>query len=264
MLQQDPFSSGLQPTEFVNDTANAFGAFDPTIAEEFGYQVSQGGSLLDSLFEVPLFDGPSLVSLLFRFGINLLVSWLLVQFCYYRKSRRLDYYVTFMLFSSTMFLLIFLLDNVKLQIGLTLGLFAIFGVIRYRTETVPIREMTYLFVIIGLAVINGLAMTVSFTELMVTNVLLLLLTFVIENIHLTHRSTKVILYEKIENIVPERRKELLEDIEKRTGIKVDSLEIGHIDFLRDVAYIKLHYTLPKGEDNSIDGFTKIKEMGGEV
>jgi hypothetical protein len=166
-----------------------------------------------------------------------------------------------MLFSSTMFLLIFLLDNVKLQIGLTLGLFAIFGVIRYRTETVPIREMTYLFVIIGLAVINGLAMTVSFAELMVTNVLLLALTFALENIRLRHRSTKIILYEKIENIVPEKRQELIADIEKRTGLKVDGLEIGHIDFLRDVAFIKLHYTLAKGEQNSIDGFTKLNQMG---
>lgn len=261
MFQQDPFSVGMQPTEFVNDTANAFGAYDASIAEEFGYQVSQGAGFLDSMFAVPLFDGPSLVSLLFRFGINLLFSWLLVQFCYYRKSRRLDYYVTFMLFSSTMFLLIFLLDNVKLQIGLTLGLFAIFGVIRYRTETVPIREMTYLFVIIGLAVINGLAMTVSFAELMVTNVLLLALTFALENIRLRHRSTKIILYEKIENIVPEKRQELIADIEKRTGLKVDGLEIGHIDFLRDVAFIKLHYTLAKGEQNSIDGFTKLNQMG---
>lgn len=264
MFQQDPFSTGMQPSEYFADTTATFGEFDPNIAEEFGYQVTQNGGLLQGMFEVPLFDGPSLVSLLFRFGINLLFSWLLVQFCYYRKSRRLDYYVTFMLFSSTMFLLIFLLDNVKLQIGLTLGLFAIFGVIRYRTETVPVREMTYLFVIIGMAVINGLAMTVSFTELMVTNVLLLLLTIIIENIHLKHMSTKVILYEKIDNIVPEKRKELIEDIEKRTGLKVEQIEIGHIDFLRDVAYIKIHYTLDKGETNSIDTFTKIKDMGGEV
>ena len=264
MFQQDPFSVGMQPADFASDTISAFGTFDPSIAEEFGYQVTENGGWLNSMFEVPLFDGPSLVSLILRFSINLLFSWLLVQFCYYRKSHRLDYYVTFMLFSSTMFLLIFLLDNVKLQIGLTLGLFAIFGVIRYRTETVPIREMTYLFVIIGLAVINGLAMTVSFTELMVTNVLLLSLTFAIENIHLKHRSTKVILYEKIDNVVPERRKELIADIEKRTGLKIEGLEIGHIDFLRDVAYIKIHYTLAKGEDNTIDQFTKIKDMGGEV
>ncbi len=262
MIQEELL--GMRPTEYLSDTTAAFSEFDSQIAEEFGYQVTQNAGWLNSMFEVPLFDGPSLVSLLFRFAINLLVSWLLVQFCYYRKSRRLDYYVTFMLFSSTMFLLIFLLDNVKLQIGLTLGLFAIFGVIRYRTETVPIREMTYLFVIIGLAVINGLAMTVSFTELMVANALLLLLTFCIENINLKHRSTKVILYEKIDNIVPERRKELIEDIEKRTGLKIDDLEIGHIDFLRDVAFIKLHYTLDKGKTNSIDTYTKIKDMGGEV
>ena len=96
-----------------------------------------------------------------RFALNLLVCWLLVHFFYYKKSRRRDYYFTFMLFSITIFFLIFLMDNVKVQIGFALGLFAIFGMIRYRTETVPIREMTYLFVVVGISVINGLAMTVS-------------------------------------------------------------------------------------------------------
>ena len=112
--------------------------FDPTIAEEFGYAVTNGTTFLG----VPLMETTNLLNLLLRFAFNLLVSWVIVKLLYYRKSGRKEYCLTFLAFSTAMFLLIFLLESVKLQIGLTLGLFAIFGVIRYRTETVPVREMT--------------------------------------------------------------------------------------------------------------------------
>ncbi len=234
--------------------------FDPSIAKEFGF--TDTSNTLDFL-GVPLFEADSIFNLLIRFGFNLLVCWILVHFFYYKKSQRRDYYVTFILFSTTMFLLIFLMENVKLQIGFTLGLFAIFGMIRYRTETVPIREMTYLFVIIGVSVINGLAMTVSYAELVLTNFLLIALTWVLENQKiLKHTSTKLVLYEKIEMIVPERRAELMADLEKRTGLQIEKIEIGHIDFLRDVAYIKLYYILGKGEHNSIDEVTKPNQYIG--
>ncbi len=230
--------------------------FDPSIAEEFG--LVQDSPL--TFLGVPLFEADSLMNLLVRFSFNLLVSWILCYFIYYKRSRRRDYFITFMLFSSTMFLLIALMENVRLQIGFTLGLFAIFGMIRYRTETVPIREMTYLFMIIGLSVINGLAMTVSYAELVVTNALLLTLAFSLENIDTKHRSAKIILYDKIENIVPERRAELLADIEQRIGIKPEEVEIGHVDFLRDVAFIKVYYTLPRGEHNTIDTLIKPSQF----
>ena len=234
--------------------------FDPSIAKEFGF--SDTSTTLDFL-GVPLFDADSILNLLIRFSFNLLVCWIIVHFFYYKKSTRRDYYVTFILFSTTMFLLIFLMENVKLQIGFTLGLFAIFGMIRYRTETVPIREMTYLFVIIGISVINGLAMTVSYAELVLTNFLLIALTWVLESQRiLKHTSTKLILYEKIDLVVPDKRPELLADLEKRTGLKIDKIEIGHIDFLRDVAFIKLYYILEKGENNGIDNITKINQYNG--
>jgi hypothetical protein len=201
-----------------------------------------------NFFDIPIFDGPSLALLLIRFGFNLLICWIIIQVFYYKKSGRRDYYFTFLLFSVTIFLLIFLLDNVKLQMGFALGLFAIFGMIRYRTETVPIREMTYLFEIIGISVINGLAMTVSYTEIVVTNVLFLLVTWVLENNNvLKHTASKIILYDKIQNVVPEREKELIEDLKVRTGLEILKVEVGNIDFLRDVAYIKIFYK-PLGED----------------
>ena len=170
--------------------------FDPSIAAEFQVPMQT----LKTFLGVPLFDGSSILNILVRFVLNFAVAWILVHFLYYKKSKRMDYYVTFMLFSSTMFLLLCMLDNVKLQIGFALGLFAIFGMIRYRTETVPIREMTYLFVLIGLSVINGLAMSVSWSDLLLVNILLLGVAAFFENWRgLSHRSQKIVLYEKIEN-----------------------------------------------------------------
>ena len=131
--------------------------FDPSIAEEFGYEISNQISFLG----VPLCDTQSLLHLLMRFAFNLIVTWIIARYCYYVKSQRRDYVLTYMLFGAAMFLLIFLMESVSIQIGMTLGLFAIFGVIRYRTETVPIREMTYLFIFICVAVINGLALNIS-------------------------------------------------------------------------------------------------------
>lgn len=231
--------------------------FDPSIAEEFGYAVTGGSTFLG----VPILEGQSLLQLLLRFAFNLLVSFVVVGLFYYRKSRRRDYFFTFMLFSSAMFLLLFLMENVKLQIGFTLGLFAIFGMIRYRTETVPVREMTYLFVIIALSVINGIALNVSYAELVVANLLIIALIWICEDTRLlSHTSTKLVLYDKIDLIVPERHDELKADLEKRLGLPIKRFEVGHVDFLRDAAYIKVYYELPKGqENNSIDTLTKAKD-----
>lgn len=230
--------------------------FDPSIAEEFGYEIANQISFLG----VPLCDTQSLIHLLMRFAFNLLVSWLIVRYCYYSKSQRKDYALTFMLFSSAMFLLIFLMENVNIQIGMTLGLFAIFGVIRYRTETVPVREMTYLFVIIASAVINGLALNISYVELIVANALIIAIIMFLEGrMLLKHTSTKLVLYEKIALIVPERRAELIADLEQRLGLKIEKVEIGHVDFLRDVAFIKVYYSLGADEHNTIDQLTKAKD-----
>lgn len=228
---------------------------DPSIAAEFAEFTN-----VPTFLGAPIFDGDSILNLCIRFAFNLLIGWILIHFAYYSKAKRKDWYVTFMLFSSTMFLLIFLMENVKLQIGFTLGLFAIFGMIRYRTETVPIREMTYLFVIIGMSVINGLAMTVSIAELALTNAFLVALCFILEKlVGNTHETAKLVLYDRIENIVPEKRVELIADLQKRTGIKdIKDVEIGHIDMLRDVAYIKIYYNIQPGEKCTINDQIKPK------
>lgn len=214
-----------------------------------------------------------------RFALNLLVCWLLVHFFYYRKSRRRDYYFTFIVFSSAMLTLLYIMGNVEVGVGLTLGLFAIFGVIRYRTETVPIREMTYLFIIIALAAVNGLAPLYHVVDLSsaphyvlgwgnvgvmaLVNGLMLLLVWVLESESLVkHVTTKLVQYDRIELIVPEKREELIADLEKRLGVKVENVEIGHVDFLKDSAMIKVYYRLGKGESNSVNTVTRAKDYVG--
>jgi hypothetical protein len=163
-----------------------------------------------------------------------------------------------------MFLLIFLMDSVKLQIGLTLGLFAIFGVIRYRTETVPVREMTYLFIIITVAVINGLALNISYAELALANLLLIALLTLLETVPGHRRSktltTRIVLYDKIENIVPERAEELKADLSARLGLEIESVEVGHVDFLKDAAWLKVSYYLKRGESNTIGHITRERDF----
>ncbi len=224
--------------------------------------------LLASIFDYEFF-GSALVNrdglglLLFRFGLNVIVTSLIIVWLYYSKSKRRDYVFTFTLISTTVFLLIFLLGSEKLQIGLALGLFAIFGIIRYRTDTVPIREMTYLFLIIGLSVINALAISVSYVELFCTNFLFVLMTWVMEKTRIVSKSAcKLIKYEKIDLITPDKYDEMLADIKKRTGLNITKCEVGYIDFLKDTALVKVYYESASQEINTIDQITRAKDFNG--
>ncbi len=258
-LQIDPTMSANWSPEAADTTSAAFGEFDPSIAAEFGYEISQSHTVLG----VPLFDMHYLLSLGIHFAFTMLVSWVIIHCFYYRKSRRRDYYFTFLMFSAAMFVLLFVLENIKLQIGFALGLFAIFGMIRYRTETMPVREMTYLFVIIALSIVNGLALNISYAELFLANLLLVALTWVLESHRIIrHTSTKLVTYDRIDLIVPEKRGELIADLEKRIGVKVKSVEIGAVDFLRDSAFIKITYDLPGGQANTVDMLRKEKDFIG--
>lgn len=230
--------------------------FDPSIAEEFGYAVTQGASFLG----IPLIETQNLLHLLIRFAFNLVVSWVVARCFYYKKGGKRNYLQTFLLFSSAMFLLLFLMESVKLQIGFTLGLFAIFGMIRYRTETVPVREMTYLFVIIAMSVINGISLNISYAELVAANLLVIGLLWACEKFRGADKTaSKIILYDRIELITPERRPELVEDLRKRLGTDILSVEVGHVDFLRDAAYLKVCYTPIEGETDTIGSHVKPKQ-----
>lgn len=250
----------MTQVDFNNPTLE-FLENDPSIAERFGAENSIS-YLMNNIADF-LHVSADVITMPLMFLFNLLITWAIVYGIYYRFGRRRDYYVTFMLFSSAMFLLLWLMQILDIQTGFVLGLFAIFGMIRYRTETVPIREMTYLFIIIAVSIINSLSMKadgLAWYLLVLANVLIICLAYGFEIwSNRKRQSKKIILYEKIENIKPENRAALIADLKERTGLDIIDVEIGHIDFLRDVAYINVTYSLEKGKTyNSIDQITKFK------
>lgn len=209
--------------------------------------------------DTPLVDLPGLGMMIFRFVLNLIFVFVLIQFFYYRKSRRLDYYFTFILISISIFFLIYLLGSVKIKVGMALGLFAIFGIIRYRTETIPVREMTYIFIIISLSVINAIATNLSYAELFATNLIYVGSVWIVESFSGTsrHLSSKLILYDRVDNIHPHQRQELIDDLHKRTGLKIKKVEVGAINYLQDTVMLKIFYETPYDQISSVDHMLKL-------
>jgi len=208
-----------------------------------------------SIAGVDIIDVPDFLEFVMRFALNSAVILILVRWLYYSTVKRKDYLFTYILISTLVFLLCFLLESVKLQIGFALGLFAIFGIIRYRTNAIPIKEMTYLFLVIGISVINALTGTnTTLADLLFTNLVIIFITYGLEKLWLLkHESSKMILYEKINLIKPENYQDLLTDLHSRTGIqKINRIEIGKIDFLRDTCELTIFYYVSKPE-NSIPG-----------
>lgn len=207
-----------------------------------------------------IFSTEGLPELLIRFGMNLAVIIVLVRWLYYSASRRKDYLFTYILISTVVFLLCYLLESVSLQIGFALGLFAIFGIIRYRTNPMPIKEMTYLFLVIGVSVINALTAGTSMFEILFANIAVVLITFGLEKVWLLrHISSKSIVYEKINLIVPEKYDEMIADLQQRTGITdIKKVEIGAINFLKDTCRMIIYYEEKDRSVNLADqnGFIK--------
>ena len=183
-------------------------------------------------------------SLLVLFGLNLLSSLVVVRLIYHMAAKRRDFVFTFMLVSTAVFLLCRLLAGVEIDLAFALGLFAIFGIIRYRTNAIPIREMTYLFIVIALAVINALApLSASWIEIAVANALIWALAYILERLwFVEHMATKMVVYDRIDLLHEGRRHELIQDLEKRTGVTIAHLEIGKVDLLRDTANLKIHFS----------------------
>ena len=196
-----------------------------------------------------------------RLLINITFTWLIIDRLYYRKSRRRDFYFTFMLISMAIFFIVFFMIFVledmkgKTSMGVGIGLFGIFSIMRYRTDAMPVREMTYLFVIIALSLVNAVSVNVPLFEVLLTNSILLVAVWLCE-LHIKTRPTRLIQYDRIELITPERRPELIADLEKRLGVKVLKVEIGSIDFLRDMAMIRVSYD---GDQSSVSDELKLSK-----
>ena len=198
---------------------------------------------MTEFLSIPLFDD-DFYKMTFRFFLNISFLTLIIRWLYYGATKRKDYIFTYYMIGIIVFLLCFTLKKYELDIGMALGLFAIFGIIRYRTDAVPIKEMTYLFVVIGVSVVNSLAnQKMSYAEILTANILVIIALYTIERLWFTRNvSVKIIQYEKIENIKPENAAILRQDLEARTGLKIENIKIGDIDFLKDAATIIItHY-----------------------
>ena len=195
------------------------------------------------IYGIALFDLEDLTKLLFKFGINFIYLIVIVRLIYYKIRDDKDYVFTFIMFNILTFFICFLLRKVPMQMGFALGLFAVFGILRYRTEAIPIRQMTYLFIVIGISMINALSnKSISIFELLFTNGFITLITYLIDSVWFQSiEESKNILYEKIDLIKPEKESEMIEDLKQRTGLPIHAVKVEKIDFLRDTASIKIFY-----------------------
>ena len=197
---------------------------------------------MSEFLNIPLFDD-DFFKMVFRFFLNTTFLTIIIQWLYYKSVKKRDYLFTYYMIGVIVFFLCFTLKKYELDIGMALGLFAIFGIIRYRTNPVPIKEMTYLFVIIGVSVINSLAnQKMSYAEIVGANIIIVTTIYIIERVWFRENTlSKTIVYEKIENIKPEMHDVLVQDLEERTGLKITEVEIGKIDFLKDTTSITIKY-----------------------
>ncbi len=186
---------------------------------------------------------PDFYTLILRVSINLLFLIIVIRYLYYPIAKRKDYLFTYFLIGFITFFLCFGLKKLDIDTGMGLGLFAIFGIIRYRTSTVEIKEMTYLFIVIGLSVINSLASNkISIAELALINVSICILTYLIEYVFLLRNETqKTVLFEQIDLIKSFNNSELKSNLEERTGLKINRVEVGKINYLNDTADVKIYY-----------------------
>jgi hypothetical protein len=194
------------------------------------------------IMEIELFD-TDFYDYILRYAFNLLVAFILLKFIYKSDKKNRNYSFTYYVFNTLIFFLCYLMNNVKLDLGFAFGLFAVFSILRYRTNSIPMKEMTYLFLVIGIAVINALTTKkVSFVELLFTNTAILAVTFFLERLWYKEGfSERVVEYEKIDNIKPENNDKMLEDLRERTGLDIREFEILQVDFVRDLARIKIFF-----------------------
>ena len=196
-----------------------------------------------------------------RLMISILFTWLIIDRMYYAKSHRRDFRFTFMLIPVAIFFIVFFMIFVledmkgKASMGVGIGLFGIFSIMRYRTDTMPVREMTYLFITIALVVVNAVSVNVSLAEIILTNLIVAAAVWVCEK-RLKSNSTKLVQYDRIELITPARRQELIDDLQTRLGLNITNVEVGAVDFLKDMAMLRITYDGKAAQE--IDRLLKLK------
>lgn len=219
----------MEPTDAINETFSAAGAH-------------------------------SLTDFAIRFGINLFVIFVLVRLLYYPMRKNRDFLFTFFLFNIINFLICFLLSSAKLKMGFAFGLFAIFSILRYRTVTVPVREMGYFFISVTLGIINALTTSEQgMVMLIIANLIILSVAWIIDHkVRVTHENHKEVIYDRIDLISPEKRDEMIKDLRQRTGLDIHRVEFSRIDFFKDTARIFVFYN-----DYRNDAEVAISESGDD-
>lgn len=224
---------------------------------------------LGDMLGVTLFDPQQFISLIIRFVINLVVVYTIARYFYYPRSRRRDYMFIFVLMSMSIFLLVSLMEGGGMELGAAMGLFAIFGIMRFRTEAVPIREMTYLFMLIAVSVINAVAQGdyhpkamywdgVGIVTIVFVNIVFVIMAWLFESSKiLSDNCSKYIKYDNVALVAPDKREELKADLEKRTGLKIQRIEVGMIDYLKDAVLIRIFYDEKMDRGSSIAEVTKM-------
>ena len=186
-------------------------------------------------------------NVILRFSFNLLVAFIIIKLIYHRDYKGNDFVFTYFMFNTLIFFFAFILGNLDINMAFGFGLFAVFAILRYRTDPIPIKEMTYLFIVITIGVINALsANQVVFTELLFANFSIVLLTFLLErhwvnNLPDDGLSTKTVVYNDMEMIKPENHQALINDLAQKTGLSVISIKVGRINFIENHANIKVYY-----------------------
>lgn len=246
--QSFPLTAGAEDFIISETMDNGFDFDDSSKSEKMSIAIKDK-RISDNKF----IDIPHVKDLLLAFLINLIAIIIVVRGLYYPKCKRGEFFFTYMLIALSTFMLIYVLGDVKLKAGIALGLFAIFSIIRYRTEQVAIREMTYLFIIIAISAINGLTVSeLSYGEVLIINTLFIVSIWACESkLLINQHSYKVIKYDNVNLITPDKKEELIADLEKRTGLKIEKVEVGSIDFLKDAAIVKMYYR-SKNANNSVD------------
>ena len=186
--------------------------------------------------------------LLGRLGVDLFFTALTVRVVYYRLYRSRDYVFTYFLINLVTFTLAYLLSNVRVELGFALGLFAVFGILRYRTEAILVRNLTYLFVVIGIALVNALTTGgITLSELLIANVVVVGTVGVLEAAPFSGREeSRLVRYDRLDLLNPDAAEQLLADLRRRTHLPVERFEIGDVDLLRDSADIRIHYRSTEG------------------
>ena len=176
-----------------------------------------------------------------RFIVNTIFIIVLVRGCYFQHSKNRPFAASFILFGTGVFMVTGLLHSADISMGFAFGLFAVFSMLRYRTESITIKEMTYLFLVIAIALLTAVG-PIGLLGISIINVIICIFAYILETgFLLPLTEEQIIRYEKIENIRPENRVELVNDLKQRTGLEIKHLSIESVDFLNDTAQIRIFY-----------------------